>query len=630
MGSNTWVVDSNAFIHLGNLAGEELASDLAKCLKGDGGRIHVTSGVHGEIRNVRFKTWKGRPNLLEALKEVLFTSEVSEDEIRNVAATIGERAAPQDVDLSLMILAARYDQEGKQVILVTDDFKMTTTKEKAGFGFETCPPSTFLFRLSEAVKGAPSSRMRTLSRRVRSAEMRYAISRAAEYDVQSKLTWLVDSLLTNRPGLPSPSEDDERKDEAGTMVRTLQRILRGEKVKASRRKKLGRLPEICHPASEIDPALGAILELKEVTDLPGIYSDLAELSTSCQESIGLGLSSVDDSISGVAHRAVAGPLSRMETVLGMLSGLLGRSESARLHLSRSLYLSSLSLDDVAELRTLHQLGLLSLSTESNEKAAELFDKASQMAVERGVPNLRHLIAAALSRFLSGEEELASSQLKQAREQIEEDKEKAIHELMRLAHSLLGVDRPWFALEIFDEALECAVETGSDQADPIKEMLLRANTAATGSEDGELTRIRSFLDGINEVSSDKEDQVRLSQDTIKESMEGLQVNEMDYWDDWRDASKLLDDGSTLRIVRSEVDEEGRVLLVTHHSLYGGLGIFIPNDAPEVSANQEVRLSGTRVKVAPAPEALEESQNIKGVVALEDPQALEVRLEEPDIE
>ena len=630
MESNTWVVDSNAFIHLGNLAGEELASDLAKCLKGDGGRLHVTSGVHGEIRSVRFKTWKGRPNLLEALKEVLFTSEVSEGEIRNVAATIGERAAPQDVDLSLMILAARYDQEGKQVTLVTDDFKMTTTKEKAGFGFETCPPSTFLFRLSEAVKGAPSSRMRTLSRRVRSAEMRYAISRAAEYDVQSKLTWLVDSLLTNRPGLPSPSEDDERKDEAGTMVRTLQRILRGEKVKASRRKKLGRLPEICHPASEIDPALGAILELKEVTDLPGIYSDLAELSTSCQESIGLGLSSVDDSISGVAHRAVAGPLSRMETVLGMLSGLLGRSESARLHLSRSLYLSSLSLDDVAELRTLHQLGLLSLSTESNEKAAELFDKASQMAVERGLPNLRHLIAAALSRFLSGEEELASSQLKQAREQIEEDKEKAIHELMRLAHSLLGVDRPWFALEIFDEALECAVETGSDQADSIKEMLLMANTAATGNEDGELTRIRRFLDGINEVSSDKEDQVRLSQDTIKESMEGLQVNEMDYWDDWRDASKLLDDGSTLRIVRSEVDEEGRVLLVTHHSLYGGLGIFIPNDAPEVSANQEVRLSGTRVKVAPAPEALEESQNIKGVVALEDPQALEVRLEEPDIE
>ena len=68
MGSNTWVVDSNAFIHLGNLAGEEFDSDLTKCLKADEGRLHVTSGVHGEIRNVRFKTWKGRPNLLEALE----------------------------------------------------------------------------------------------------------------------------------------------------------------------------------------------------------------------------------------------------------------------------------------------------------------------------------------------------------------------------------------------------------------------------------------------------------------------------------------------------------------------------------------------------------------------------------
>ena len=71
-------------------------------------------------------------------------------------------------------------------------------------------------------------------------------------------------------------------------------------------------------------------------------------------------------------------------------------------------------------------------------------------------------------------------------------------------------------------------------------------------------------------------------------------------------------------------------MAHHSMYGGLGIFIPNDAPEVSANQDVRLSGTRVKVAPAPEALEESQNIKGIVALEDPQALEVRLDAPDVE
>ena len=626
MKGKTWVIDSNAFIHFGNLAKEEFKVDLSKYLLKNEGSLNVTSGVHGEVRNVRFKVWEGRPNLLETLQDILVTSEVSDAEIRSVASTIGEKAAPQDVDLSLMILAARFHQDGKKVTLVTDDFKMTTTKERAGFGFETCPPSTFLYRISEDIEGKPSTRMKTLSRRVRSAEMRYAISRAAEYDVQSKLTWLVDSLLTSRPSLPSPTNEAEEKDEKEVMVRTLQRILRGEKVKTSRRKKLGKLPEICHPASDIDKSLEKILEMKEVTDLPGIYADLVDISRSCQESIGLGLASLDDSIAGIAHRATAGPLSRLETVLGMLSGLLGRQELSRLHLSRSLYLSSLSLDDVAELKTLNQLGLLSLSSESNERAAELFDKANELSIDRGHPNLTYLIAAALSRFLSGDDEVANSQLQQARNQIEENKEGSIEQLLKLAYSLLGVDRPWFALEIFDEALECAVEVDSPKADEIKEMLLLANTAATGVEDRQLVKIREFLDKLNKVSSDKKKDVKSSQEAIRESMEDQENYEIEYWDDWREADKLLVDDSTLRIVRSEIDDEGRVLLIVHHSQFGGLGVFIPDDAPEVSPNQNVKLSGTRIKVAKPPESLVEKQNIKGIVALETPEALLVSLEQ----
>jgi len=619
-------VDSNAFIHFGNLAKEEFQKDLAKCLQNHGDALHVTSGVHGEVKNVRFKTWKGRPNLLEELKSQIATSEVSEAEIRSVAFAIGERAAPQDVDLSLMILAARYHQDGKNVVLVTDDFKMTTTKEKAGFGFETCPPSTFLHRISEGSRGKHSSRMKTLSRRVRSAEMRYAISRAAEYDIQSKLTWLVESLLSNRPVPTSISNESDGDDGQLVMIRSLQRILRGERVKESRKKKLGKLVEICSPASEIDQSLEKILGMGEVTDLPGIYEDLIGVSRICQESIGMGLASMDDSIAGIAHRATAGPLSRLEMVLGMLSGLLGRPETSRLHLSRSLYLSSLSLDDVAELKTIHQLGLLSLSSESNQRAAEFFGVANQLSTERGHPNLTYLIALSLSNFLSGEEEIATSQLERARNAISEDKEGAIQQLLQLAHSLLGVDRPWFALEIFDEALECAIEVGSPRESEIKEMLLLANTAATGVEDAEAHNIREFLDGLNTVRSEKEANVESVQKEVKKSMDKQEASEIDFWDDWRDAKNLLRDEDTLTILRSEVDVEGRVLLVAHHSTLGGLGIYIPSDAPEVSANQNVSLSGTRIKVAKAPKSLMEGQNIKAIVALETPDALEVKLDE----
>ena len=104
----------------------------------------MTPGVHGEVRTVRFQRWKNKPNLLDKLKPVLTTIGVEDDQIRGLASQIGERAAPQDVDLSLMVLASKLAREGKEVTLVTDDFKMTTTSQKANLGFATCPPSTFL------------------------------------------------------------------------------------------------------------------------------------------------------------------------------------------------------------------------------------------------------------------------------------------------------------------------------------------------------------------------------------------------------------------------------------------------------------------------------------------------------
>ncbi len=629
MKEKIWVVDSNAFIHIGNLAKEEFKKDLRKCMQKNGTSLHVTSGVHTEVKNVRFKVWKGRPNLLESLKEFLVTSEVSDQEIRSVASTIGERAAPQDVDLSLMILAARFHQEGKDITLVTDDYKMTTTKDKAGFGFETCPPSTFLFRISEGVQGKQSGRMKTLSRRVRSAEMRYAISRAAEYDVQSKLTWLVDSILTSRPVLTNqPTENESNSDDV--LVRSLQRSLRGEKVKSSRMKKLGKLPEICKPVSEIDKYLEQILKMNEVTNLPGIYEDLVTLSGSCQESMGIGLASIEDRVASLAHRATAGPLSRLETVLGMLSGILGRPQISRLHLSRSLYLSSLSLDDIAELKTLYKLGLLSLSLEDNDRAVEIFEKTNQLAVERGKQNLRYIIAAALSRFLIGDKEEADSKLEIARQQIESNKEEAIEQLLQLAHSLLGVDRPWFALEIIDEALECAIEINSSRAGKIKEMLLLANTAATGVEDKELENIRKFLDGLNTVSKEKKKDVEFIQDSVQESMIDQENLEVDYSDEWKDARSILSDITNLNILRSEVDDQGRVLIIVHHSSFGGLGIFLPKNAPEVSANQNVILEGMKIKIAKPPEQLIKNHNIKGIIALENPEKLEIVMESVDLE
>jgi len=53
--TTTWVVDSNAFIHLGSLSPMGLIESLENALKDNGIKLHVTSGVHDEVRNVRFQ-----------------------------------------------------------------------------------------------------------------------------------------------------------------------------------------------------------------------------------------------------------------------------------------------------------------------------------------------------------------------------------------------------------------------------------------------------------------------------------------------------------------------------------------------------------------------------------------------
>ena len=159
----TYVVDSNCFIHMGGMASTSILDDLKSALK----TMHVTKGVHGEIQNVRYQRWKQKPNLLNHIKPMLTTHEVSDDQIRGLGAKIGERASPQDVDLSLMVLAHDLQRDGHHVILVTDDFKMAKATEEHQLASEVCPPSTFFERLSTKAKGKHASELRRLGRRIR-------------------------------------------------------------------------------------------------------------------------------------------------------------------------------------------------------------------------------------------------------------------------------------------------------------------------------------------------------------------------------------------------------------------------------------------------------------------------------
>ena len=618
--ANVWVVDSNCFIHVGSMAPDGFLKDLKKILVADGSALYVTPGVHGEIKTVRFQRWRGQPNLLDEIKDLIITVTIDEAEVKALAQQIGEKASPQDVDLSLMILGSKLAHEGHKVTLVSDDYKMTTTGERVNLNFETCPPSTFLQRLADSGNSGQRTRMRSLSRRVRAAEMRYAISRAGQYDIQAKLTWMVDSLLSSRVAIAEETEEVTELDES-KLIAGLIRSIRGERVKKSTMNKLGSLPEICAPVSKLDAHLSSMLSEGSSDDLKQAYDSSIELLSDVLEETGSGLAPLGEELAELAHRAMSGSLYRMESALGMLSKMSGNLKLSRLHLSRALSIATLVDDVGAEMRAMHQLGLLALAAKNWNRAAILFEAADRQSQTIGANRLGHLVLAGIARHIDGDEDLAMAHTKSANSIVSEDKNQAAQILTNIGNSLLAIDCPGLAIEVLDEAMECATESKqTDRMEMLAEMLLLANTAMTNKEQVQYEGLRLLLDRLNSISEVATEEFESQISEIDQKAEQLSKPLDQTWNEWQPASKLIPENTSLTIVRIDEDDDGRVLLVSHHSEIGAIGLWLPEGGVEAAPGSSIEIHESRIKVAPPTDMLRDIHNIRGIIAVENPDAI----------
>jgi hypothetical protein len=622
--SHTWVIDSNCFIHLGSFAADRFLKDIKAMAHGGKHTFCVTPGVHDEVRTVRFQRWKNKPLLLETLAPILTTVPIDEAQIKGLGKLIGERASPQDVDLSLMVLASTLTREGKTVVLVTDDFKMTTTGEKANLGYTTCPPSTFMQRLAELSSVKSKSAFNSLSRRIRAAEMRYAISRVNEYDIQAKLTWMVDSLITTSQSTPqSPSATKESEPAVEEVVSTaLRRVLAGGQIKSKHKKALGKLPEICAPMVELDAHLARLSSQTYSNDVEGAYRMTMLAFSESLEAVGLGLAPLGEKDAELANTAIAGYTQRTETALGLMAKMAGDKGAARLHLSRALQAATLIDDEHAEMQGMHQLGLLATSSDDWARAARLFETADRQAISVGADRLRYLVLSGITRHLNHDFSEAKEHISAAHTLVARDKDLACLSLKAIGTSLLSIDQPGLALEILDEAMECAHESENDgETESLAELLLMAHAAMTKIDALHHEGLRDLLDGLNNIESDVEQAFSEKIDAIGERANLHNTPLEDTWSDWQPSKRLIPDGEALRVVRSEIDEHGHTLIVVHHVEMGALGLWLPEGRLPVSPGHVLSLGNTRVKVAKPTVELQDAHSIRGLVAVEDSSALD---------
>ena len=606
----TYVVDSNCFIHMGGMASTSILNDLESVLK----TMHVTKGVHGEIRNVRYQRWKQKPNLLNHIKPLLTTHEVSDDQIRGLGLKIGERASPQDVDLSLMVLAHDMQRDGHHVVLITDDFKMAKATEEHQLAAEVCPPSTFFERLSTKAKGKHASELRRLGRRIRAAEMQYAISRRNEYDVQAKITWMVDSLLASASTKPVKATAQSGGESKVNLLNELQRMLKGEDIKTSVRKKLTPLRASCETMMLLEEHV-AQLKLKLSNEsLDEIIIETQALIADCLENAGIDLAPLNRELVDVAHRFHSRILVRAEMALAIMKRMKGDAVGSHLHLSTALFQATHVDEDLIEARILARLAVLALSTNKFEKAIRLSASSLGLGTLNPSMKLKQRIVQVMAQYMAGASQ--EEAMNHAQSMVHADLAMASQALTELGESFLALNRPDFAIELFDEALEC-VSSEEKMSEELGELILLAHRAIQ-DDDNEIDGLRQVLDQIHQQTDAQEKQV---EDVVEEvSKRQEDAIELVFSNDWQDANLVLNDERPLYISSVVGDASEEQLILAQHPSLGSVGIWLPARADAPKPGAKITLTNGRVKIAEPPSEVVESYAIRALIAIEFPESL----------
>ncbi len=607
----TYVVDSNCFIHMGGMASTSILNDLKSALK----TMHVTKGVHGEIQNVRYQRWKQKPNLLNHIKPMLTTHEVSDDQIRGLGAKIGERASPQDVDLSLMVLAHDLQREGHSVLLVTDDFKMAKATEEHQLASEVCPPSTFFERLSTKAKGKHASELRRLGRRIRAAEMQYAISRRNEYDVQAKITWMVDSLLSSAPAKPAQQKAETGGATKVNLLNELHRLVNGEEIKTSLRKKLAPLRPSCETMVGLEHHVAQLKQKLSKESLDEIILETQTMIADCLENAGIDLAPLDRELVDVAHRFHSRILVRAEMALAIMKRMKGDTVGSHLHLSTALFQATHVDEDLIEARILARLAVLALSTNKYDKAIRLSRSSLGLGTLNRSMMLKQHIVQAMAEYMAEQE--PQKALQQAQSLVTEDVAMAAQALTELGESFLALNRPDFAIELFDEALEC-VSSEEKMSEELGELILLAHRAIQDDGDNEIEGLRQVLDQIHQQTVEQEQQIEDMVEQISKRQEDSV--ELVYSNEWQDSTLILNDERPLYISNVVGDSTEEQLILAQHPSIGSVGIWLPAKADAPQPGAKITLTNGRVKIAEPPKDVADSYGIRALIAIEIPESL----------
>ena len=637
--ADTFVMDSNFFISLAHTRVPSAVETAIERAVSQGWDLHTTTHIIREVSHVR--SHRSRRPAKDLIMKRMTVTDVAEGDVVHLRSVLGgETHAPQGPDLSLMVLSRDLAKHRAGVRLVSDDFKISTTSRELGMPYAVISPSVFLFSLSRKLRGEERHEVRRLYRKVRHSEMEYLLSRRDLYNVEEKLTWLMDNLLltvttpsaTSQRPLPAPGAAGAG--QAGVSHpeewEALMRHLRGERVRASHLKAYrGILPQL-EPLTHLRPALEGIQALSSVGDLEAALGQAHEELSDQKSHLQLAVSTLGDEDGQHVLRAYAELLPDLEMATALLHVNLGEVVDCEDHLDNVALLALAAGLPQTLLDANYLEALVHVYREAWQDALTQFDLTARLAAQlkAGPTGLRCLVGIAIMEFLSGSPEDADRTMSKVNEQVEADPAAGSVALEEFGDHFTNFGAIHLASGLYDEALECAVEAkDTEGAERLLGKLRRAHLSMGIEEREVASALARLIDHANDIQDDElreryeqlEHQLLTAEAALDEPMTTLLPQ-------WSAASKLPEPlRGYLEVVRAEPlpDGEGTVL-VCYDSEVGNVGLMLKARISHPGIEQaRVRVGeGARVKLVDAPEALRQRHRIRGLVVLHEDDPFEL--------
>lgn len=508
----TFVIDSNCFIHMGTFSKEVVVNYLIQSNL----QMHITHGVIGEIQNVRFQRISGQPNVWQTLEAKIEAHEIEASQIHGLAEMIGEKAAPQDVDVSLLVLSNTLMREDHEVHLVTDDFKLANAANAHNMVSDVYPPSTFFERLHRLESGKVSNELKKIAWKIRSAEMRYAISRKDTYNIQEKLTWLIESLLDQ--DIVTQENDSISSDESGSelsvrkIVQHLIKYTRGGDLKLSVQEQIQHLFPICSHLSLLYDCIDVFNEMNENFDQRSALNQLRVELHKVYENVAYDLTTLTGQDLQIIQQFTFKSFTKAYMLEGLLSQNEGEAQQSKNSFSKALFYTSLLDDNSTESKILGSLATIYISMRDYEQGLFCIQKAIALNIQHRPTLLQRHVLHAICLQQLGQFQQASTSIQHAKQLLNEDIKEGANALYRLGQTLLSLNAPYLAVELLDESIECFVQCDA-WPEELFEYYLIAIRRCDDLGDVNVETIRELLDQIFDQSNEIESKI---QEKLKEN------------------------------------------------------------------------------------------------------------------